>query len=124
MNLFERIYSRDLNRQIIEKNQLLTLTESLSSYQDVKHAILTLDTFDNTYTYILYDMIRYTIMKDVKGHIESEQEYNSDIPIEVITTFYVNAVINVCSMCIRKPNQYTAEDMIRYLDKLIPDNLY
>lgn len=73
---------------------------------------------------VAYDMIRDTLMKDVKSHIESEQEYNSDIPIEVITTFYVNAVINVCSMCIRKPNQYTAEDMIRYLDKLIPDNLY
>ena len=55
MNLFERIYSRDLNRQIIEKNQLLTLTESLSSYQDVKHTILTLDTFTNIYTYMLYD---------------------------------------------------------------------
>ena len=55
INLFERIYSRGLNRQIIEKNQLLTLTESLSSYQDVKHAVLTLDTFDNTYTYILHD---------------------------------------------------------------------
>ncbi len=55
MNLFERIYSRDLNRQIAEKNQLLTLTEGLSTYQDVKHAILTLDTFDNTYTYMLYD---------------------------------------------------------------------
>lgn len=30
---------------------------------------------------VAYDMIRDTIMKDVKSHIESEQEYNSDIPI-------------------------------------------
>ena len=55
INLFERLYTRDLNRQISEKNQLLTLTEGLSTYQDVKHTILTLDTFDNTYTYMFYD---------------------------------------------------------------------
>ena len=55
INLFERLYTRDLNRQISEKNQLLTLTEGLSTYQDIKHTILTLDTFDNTYTYMFYD---------------------------------------------------------------------
>ena len=55
MNLFERLYSRDLNRHINENNQLLTLTESLSNTSDVEKTILTLDTFDNTYTYMLYD---------------------------------------------------------------------
>jgi len=55
INLFERLYDRDLIRQISEKKQLITLTESLSTFKDVKNSILTLDTFDNTYTYMLYD---------------------------------------------------------------------
>ena len=55
INLFERLYSRDLNRQISENNQLLTLTETLSNIKDVEKTILTLDTFDNTYTYMLHD---------------------------------------------------------------------
>jgi len=55
INLFERLSVRDLNRQISEKNQLITLTEMLSNIDDVKKSILTLDTFDNTYTYLLKD---------------------------------------------------------------------
>ena len=55
INLFERLHDRDLMRQISEKNQLVTLTESLSNKNDVKNSILTLDTFDNTYAYMLQD---------------------------------------------------------------------
>ena len=55
INLFERLDERDLTRQISEKKQLITLTESLSTELDVKNSILTLDTFDNTYAYILHD---------------------------------------------------------------------
>ena len=55
INLFERLSTRDLNRQISEKNQLLTITETLSNLEDVKKSVLTLDTFDNTYTYLLKD---------------------------------------------------------------------
>lgn len=73
MNLFERIYSRDLNRQIIEKNQLLTLTESLSNYQDVKHTILTLDTFTNIYTYMFYDELD-TLLPRSKAEIYHSSE--------------------------------------------------
>lgn len=55
INLFERLYDRDLTRQISEKKQLVTLTETLSNFEDIKKSILTLDTFDNTYTYLLHD---------------------------------------------------------------------
>lgn len=55
INLFERLYTRDLNRQLSEKKQLVTMTEMLSNVQDVKSSILTLDTFDNVYTYLLED---------------------------------------------------------------------
>lgn len=68
INLFERLYDRDLTRQISEKNQLVTLTESLSNETDVKNSILTLDTFDNTYAYMLYD-IDGVLDKDAKAEI-------------------------------------------------------
>lgn len=69
INLFERLYTRDLNRQISEKNQLLTLTESLSNTIDVKNSILTLDTFDNTYTYMLHDEGEDSLAPDSKSEI-------------------------------------------------------
>lgn len=68
INLFERLHDRDLTRQINEKNQLMTLTETLSNINDVKKSILTLDTFDNTYTYMLYDEEDKTL-QDFKNEI-------------------------------------------------------
>lgn len=55
INLFERIYERDLNRQINEKSQLMTLVESLSELKDVEKTVITMDGFENTYTYLLED---------------------------------------------------------------------
>ena len=69
INLFERLNDRNLSRQINEKNQLMTLTETLSNIDDVKKSILTLDTFDNTYTYMLYDDGKNTLSKDLKNEI-------------------------------------------------------
>jgi len=69
INLFERLYTRDLNRQISEKNQLMTLTESLSTITDVKNSILTLDTFDNTYTYMLRDETEDSFNPNTKSEI-------------------------------------------------------
>lgn len=55
INLFERIYERDLNRQINEKSQLMTLVENLSELKDVEKTVITMDGFENTYTYLLED---------------------------------------------------------------------
>lgn len=75
INLFERLYERDLVRQISEKNQLVTLTESLSNKNDVKNSILTLDTFDNTYAYMWHDT-------DDAFNLDSEAEiyHSADCP--------------------------------------------
>lgn len=69
INLFERLYDRDLNRQLSERKQLITLTESLSNLEDIKKSILTLDTFDNTYTYMLYDEGTNTFATGSKAEI-------------------------------------------------------
>ena len=69
INLFERLYDRDLNRQLSERKQLMTLTESLSNLEDIKKSILTLDTFDNTYTYMLYDEGTNTFATGSKAEI-------------------------------------------------------
>ncbi len=91
------------------------ISENISVYSSV---------VKNNNNSVANDMIRDTLLKDVRNHIEQEQNYKSEIPIEVITMFYVSAVINVCSMYIREPNKYTKNDIINYLDKLLPDNLY
>lgn len=89
INLFERLYSRDLNRQISEKSQILTLTESLANRNDVTKAILTLDTFEDSYTYLFKDV------KNELGKESLEELYHSaDCPFKLKQHPSTNEEIN------------------------------
>lgn len=95
------------------------LFEHISENTEIYSSIL-----KNNNNSVANDMIRNTLLRDVRYHIESEHNYNNEIPAEVLTMFYVSAVINVCSMYIREPNRYSKNDILNYLNKLLPDNLY
>ncbi len=74
---------------------------------------------------IVMDMIGSAIYKDVETHIkDSNKKLNTDIPVEIITMFYVSAVTNICLEYIKYPNKYEKEDILKYLDTLIPDKIY
>ena len=44
--------------------------------------------------------------------------------ILIITIFYVSAVINVCIYYISEAKNYSKEEILNYLDKLLPNYLY
>lgn len=71
---------------------------------------------------IVMDMIYETLLKDVENHIE--QEATNGIPVDIISKFYVSAVINVCLDYIKNPRKYKKDDILNYLNKLIPDKVY
>lgn len=53
INLFDRIYSRDLNRQLDEKYQLVNLIEALHSNEGMTKVVEIMDGFTDTYVYLL-----------------------------------------------------------------------
>lgn len=73
---------------------------------------------------IASDMFRNTLLKDVELFLEKNTNYHGKIPIEIISTFYVSAVINVCVEYIKYPQKYKLKDILFYLQELLPDNLY
>ena len=74
---------------------------------------------------IVMDMAFDTIYKDVENHIKkSDKLLTTEIPVDIITEFYVSAVVNVCLKYIKYPNRYKKEDILKYLDVLIPDEIY
>ena len=74
---------------------------------------------------IVMDMAFDTIYKDVENHIKkSDKLLTTEIPVDIITEFYVSAVVNVCLKYIKYPNRYKKEDILKYLDVLIPDKIY
>lgn len=47
----------------------------------------------------------------------------NNIPNKIITKFYIGAVFNVGIEWLKNPKIYTKENIIEYLNKLIPDNI-
>ena len=73
---------------------------------------------------IAADMLREAILKDVKKTLDSTNLKKTNIPTDIISIFYVSAVINVCIEYIKEPNKYTMKDILIYLDKLLPNDIY
>lgn len=64
-----------------------------------------------------------TILKNIAENIKNHPLYNEEIPSEIITIFYANGVISICLEYIKNPKKYTKNSILKYISKLIPDNL-
>ncbi len=70
---------------------------------------------------IFYDVINKEIIKQIEENAEIN---NGRIPSNIISRFYLGAVINVCMECLKSPNKYSKEELLKYFELLIPNNLY
>ena len=73
---------------------------------------------------IIMDMIYETLNNDIKQSLDEDDNIKSNkIPSDIVTKFYLGAVFNVGMEWLRDNNSYTKQDIVNYLDKLIPDNI-
>lgn len=90
------------------------LNENINAYSlVVKH------NNNNIASNIFHDIILKNIAENIKNH----PLYNEEIPSEIITIFYANGVISICLEYIKNPKKYTKNSILKYISKLIPDNL-
>lgn len=68
---------------------------------------------------IFYDVIDADITKRIKN----DSANKGKIPSEILAKFYIGAVFNVSTEWLKKDRKYTREDLLMYLDRLIPDEL-
>lgn len=106
-----------------EKEYYMKMIELLFDHISENISIYSSIVRNNTNS-IARDMFYDTLVKDVEKHIKSNHTYHGNIPIEVITIFYVSAVINVCVYYISDPTKYKKEDILSYLNELVPSNIY
>lgn len=69
---------------------------------------------------VIIDMIYDTLNEDIKKRVEREHK---NIPSDIIAKFYLGAVFNVGTEWIRNHSRYSKQDILNYLEVLIPDNL-
>ena len=97
---------------------IILLLSHISSNIDIYNAILKKN--NNS---IVIDMLYDTLIKNISNELD-KTERTTDIPLEIVTKFYVTAVTNICLDYIRYPKKYKRDVLINYLDILIPNVFY
>ncbi len=69
---------------------------------------------------IYMDIIYETVSKDIIKHINNDS-IKERIPSDIISNFYLGAVFNVCMNWLNFNSKYSKEEIINYLDSLIPN---
>lgn len=72
---------------------------------------------------ITMDMVYDALDEDVKKRLASF-DAPSRIPIEIVSKFYIGAVFNIGIEWLKNRNKYTKEELIKYLEELIPNNAW
>jgi AcrR family transcriptional regulator len=70
---------------------------------------------------IAHDMLKDVALTSVNNHIKENYINESNIPVEVLSMFYVSAVINVCVEYLREPNKFNHDDICTWISNLLPD---
>lgn len=70
---------------------------------------------------IMMDILLSVVNDDVIKRVKSD-EINTKTLGNIIAKFYLGGVINLGVEWLKADNKYTKEDIIKYLDILIPDD--
>ena len=70
---------------------------------------------------IAYDMMFDASLEAVTKRLKEQYENKSEIPIEVISLFYVSGVIKVCTEAMKDAKNFSPDILMKYLEKLIPN---
>lgn len=93
------------------------LLEHIDEKKDIYYAILI-----HNRNSIVIDIILDAIQKDINSRLEINNEYGKLIPNEIITKFYLGGIVSL-GIEYLSSKKYTKEDMLRYIEYLIPDEI-
>ncbi len=73
---------------------------------------------------VAMDMIYDALNEDIKRRIVGQESIpNQNIPCDFISRFYLGAIFNIGMEWLKDPSLYTQEEIITYLDLLIPKQI-
>lgn len=98
---------------------LSILIDHIEENKEIYSAILA-----NNRNGILIDFLIDAIEKDVSERLKDNSEIKiSDLPLDIIVKFYAGGLINIGIDCITRTKKYSKEELLSYIDKLIPDKI-
>jgi len=126
-------YIKDLKELLtkeLDKNKNISNTKEyylemirllLNHIEDRKNTYI--EVMINNKNSITMDIFYDVINTDITKRIKNDGANKGKIPSEIIAKFYIGAVFNVSTEWLKKDRKYTREDLLMYLDRLIPNEL-
>ena len=113
----------DNENVIFSKKYLMELLSILIKHIDdnteVYNAILT-----NNKNGILIDFLIDVIERDVSERLKHNNDIKDSIlPLDIIIKFYAGGLINIGISWLSHKEKYTKEELLNYIDKLIPEKI-
>jgi len=95
------------------------LIDHIDENRETYSAILT-----NNRDGILIDFLIDAIERDVSDRLKNNNEIiDSKLPLDIIVKFYAGGLINIGIAWITRNEKYSKEELLSYIDKLIPDKI-
>ena len=126
----------DLKQELIEHLNKTKEVENIKEYylEIIKSLLEYIEKNINVYSSIAiikknnnsiaFDMIFDASIEAVNKRLKEQYTNLSNIPIEVISLFYVSGVTKVLIESIKDPNTFHRQNLLEYLETLIPDFEY
>ena len=109
----------DINTKEYFMEMLKILIDHIEDKKDIYQAILV-----NNRNGILMDILYDVANRDINERIKNDKIVkNAHIPSEVITKFYLGAIVNIGIEWIKNNCRYTKEELISYFNILIPNEI-
>ena len=93
------------------------LLDHIDEEKEIYQAILI-----NNRNSVMVDILLDVVTKDLKMRLQEDNISTGGIPSEIVSRFYLGAVVCLGIEWLNNSSKYTKEDIINYLEKLIPDN--
>ncbi len=107
----------------ISKEYFMNLLKILIEHTDQNRSIYT-SILSNNKNGLFLDFIMDVANRDIANRLKNNKDIiNSNIPIDTITKFYLGGIINLGLDWILNKDKYTKEELLSYLDKLIPEKI-
>ena len=118
LKVLEDNENKDFSKEYLME-LLSILIDHVEENKEIYSAILA-----NNRNGILIDFLIDAIEKDVSERLKGSSEIMiSDLPLDIVVKFYAGGLINIGIDCITRAKKYSKEELLSYIDKLIPDKI-
>ena len=113
----------DNKKTISSKEYIMKLLSILIDHIDEKKDIYSPIILNNRNGFLIDFLIDVIDRESTQRLKNNDDIIKSQLPLEIIVKFYAGGLINICLSWLTQKEKYTKEELIEYIDRLIPEKL-